>query len=213
MQGCTGIIEPEPKFINRHGLFVAYSISTSRNGLTITQMLNPTFAPVTIGLFQPVDSNVHLVETVGYKQKTPNRESLLPQIITTMKRDLKELTESEWDQLQELLMKYAEIISTGDGDIERTSKIKHQIDTQGAAPIKQTARRLPFYHQEEVCNMLDKMMKQDVIEPALGPWSSPGLQVQYFISPCDSFALALSPGSPIFSTYTRKEEGLGCNVT
>ena len=51
--------------------------------------------------------------------------------------------------------------------------IRHKIDTQGATPVRQPARRLPFHQRNEVRQMLDQMLQQGVIEPAQGPWSSP----------------------------------------
>ena len=91
-----------------------------------------------------------------------------------MKCSVEGLTQSEQQKFGELITNYADIISTADGDIGRTNKIKHQINTQDATPIKQPARRLPLHQHEEVRSMIDDdMPNQDVIEPAYGPWSSP----------------------------------------
>ena len=70
MHDCMGMVEPEPKFIDRHGLYVSHSLSMNRNGFIAVQVLNPTFAPIVVhkseklGLFQPVqsESQVHSIE-------------------------------------------------------------------------------------------------------------------------------------------------------
>ena len=54
------MVEPEPKYIDRHGLYVAQSLSMNRNGFITVQVLNPAFAPIVVhkseklGLFQSV---------------------------------------------------------------------------------------------------------------------------------------------------------------
>ena len=40
-----GLLEPEPLFMERHGLAVAHSISRNKNGVTIIQIMNPTQQP------------------------------------------------------------------------------------------------------------------------------------------------------------------------
>lgn len=65
------------------------------------------------------------------------------------------------------------MISPHEGDLGRTNLVRHVIDTQGATPVRQPPRRLPFHRREEVKQLLDKMLKQGIIEPAQRPWSSP----------------------------------------
>ena len=44
-ENCTYVIEPEPPFMDRHGLFVARSISSPKNRITAVRILNPFSAP------------------------------------------------------------------------------------------------------------------------------------------------------------------------
>lgn len=70
-----GIIETEPKFIHRHGLYVAHSLTTSRNGFIDVQVLNLTFAAITVhksekpGLFQPVELESHVYSIEDHTMK------------------------------------------------------------------------------------------------------------------------------------------------
>ena len=166
MHDCMGMVEPEPEFVDRHGLYVAHSLSMNRNGFITVQVLNPTFAPIVVhkseklGIFQPVQSGsqVHSIETKtnrATQQELPSSNVL--ETIATMKCSVEGLTQSEQQKFGELLTNYADIISTGDGDIGRTNKIKHQINTQDATPIKQPARRLPLHQHEEVRSMIDSL--------------------------------------------------------
>ena len=61
----------------------------------------------------------------------------------------------------------------GDGDLGLTSVLRHKIDTGDAAPIHQTARRLPFHQRKLVHNMIEGMLDQGIVEPAEGAWSCP----------------------------------------
>ena len=182
----TGVFEPAPKFTERHGLFVAHSISSSQSGETLVRVVNPSSAPITVrqhekvGKFQPLDDTdeVCLLEAAkeqNESNKEPSivRKAEITQAIQQLVSGVKGLTSHQLAELHSLLGKYIEVISLRSGDLGRTSVIRHKINTQGASPIRQPARRLPFHQRNEVRQMLDQMLQQDIIEPAHGPWSSP----------------------------------------
>ena len=101
-----------------------------------------------------------------------------PEIIESLTMGAEGLSDIELEQLRMLLYQFSSIISTSDSDIGRTRLVQHHIDTQGANPVKQPPRRLPFHRREEVKRMLNDMLAQGVIESATGPWSSPVVLVQ-----------------------------------
>ena len=183
----TGVLQPASKFTERHGLLVAYSISSSQNGDTMVRVVNPYPAPITVrqhekvGTFQPLDDTdeVCLLEPAGdRKDLTPKNLSTgsnaeVTQAIHQLESGVQGLTSPQRARLHSLLREYTEVISLRSGDLGRTSVIRHKIDTQGATPVRQPARRLPFHQRNEVRQMLDQMLQQGVIESAQGPWSSP----------------------------------------
>ncbi len=179
--GSVGVIEPELKFIERHGLLVARSLSSAsceNDGVWI-QVLNPSPAPITVrekekvGTFQPVeDPDVVFVTEVSDRPKEADGARKV-EVINTLMADVDNLSSSELHQLNTLLNDYVDVISLYEGDLGRTDLVQHSIDTQGAAPVKQPPRRLPFHRRGEVKQLLDKMLEQGIIEPAQGPWSSP----------------------------------------
>ena len=173
----VGVVEPEYKFVDRRGILVAHSISCINHSKTIVQVLNPSTDAVTlrnserIGKFTSLEEASAVVCTLD----TPNRQSSME--IEAAIKSLEEKAEStlvplEKAQLTALLHKYQDIISVN-GEVGRTNKVQHKIDTQQAAPIKQPPRRLPGSRRKEVRKLLDKMLEQHVIEPAHGPWASP----------------------------------------
>ena len=93
--------------------------------------------------------------------------------IKEMEPGITGVTLQEVSQLHSLLKEYAHVISTGEGDIGRTSIVRHSIDTGDAQPVQQLARRLLFHQREKVRQLVDDMLSRGIIEPAVGPWSSP----------------------------------------
>ena len=112
--------------------------------------------------------------------------------ITEAIRQLESGVEGLTAKLHSRLREYVEVISLRNGDLGRTSGVRHKIDTQGASPVRQSARRLPFHQRNEVRQMLDQMLQQGVIKPAHGPWSSPIVLVK---KKDDSTRFALTSGN------------------
>ena len=71
-----------------------------------------------------------------------------------------------------ILEEYADCFSQNEGDLGRTSIVRHNIDTGGCKPIKQVLRRLPTAHLEEIDRQVSTMLEQDIIEYSCSPWSS-----------------------------------------
>lgn len=88
------------------------------------------------------------------------------------------LTYSQKRQAQALLARFIDIFSKDDGDIGRTSVVKHRIDTGSEPPIKQRARRVPIAKEKEVQDMIDEMRRNKIIEPSSSPWCSPVVLVR-----------------------------------
>eukprot|EP00731_Ephydatia_muelleri_P037077 Em0391g6a len=183
----VGILEPQPNFMERHGLAVAHSMAINRDGAIPVQMLNPGNSSIALhngeklGRFVPLEGpyGVHVVEaSQGRISACEKDREVGPEIIESLIMGVEGLSDIELEQLRMLLCQLSSIISTSDSDIGRTRLVQHHIDTQGANPVKQPPRRLPFHRREEVKRMLNDMLAQGVIEPATGPWSSPVVLVQ-----------------------------------
>ena len=71
--------------------------------------------------------------------------------------------------LQGLLLANRHVFSETDNNLGRTDIVEHQIDTEGARPIRQQLRRFPPAHVEAISEHVDAMLAQGVIEPASSP--------------------------------------------
>ncbi|PZC75971.1 hypothetical protein B5X24_HaOG205264 [Helicoverpa armigera] len=84
------------------------------------------------------------------------------------------LTLSQKTTADNIISQFREI-SYEERGLGRTSLITHSIDTGNAAPIRQRYYRMSPEKQRILVEQLDEMLKDDVVEPAESPWSSPVL--------------------------------------
>ncbi len=76
------------------------------------------------------------------------------------------------EQLLQLLIEFADIFAE-EGELGRTDRITHNIDTGSAPPIRQSVRRVPVCQKTELKDLLTDMEKKEVIRPSNSPWASP----------------------------------------
>ena len=88
------------------------------------------------------------------------------------------LTEEEKEQLFALCLEYNDLFATGSDDFGRTTALRHKINVEGSAPIRQQARRIPPFRKDEVKKLLDDMLRKEIITPSQSPWASPVVLVR-----------------------------------
>ena len=93
-------------------------------------------------------------------------------------RSVAHLNTQQATEVYQLLSEFSDTFSEGAHDLGRTDLVKHQINTGGAAPIRQPPRRLPFAKRDEANKAVGEMHKQGIIEPSKSPWSSPVVLVK-----------------------------------
>ena len=74
--------------------------------------------------------------------------------------------------LRELLGRFSHCFSTSEMDMGRTELVRHEINTGGHKPVRQTLRPQPLALRESIDKQLKKMLEQGLIEPAHSDWSS-----------------------------------------
>jgi len=109
------------------------------------------------------------VEDGPVSDLTPPKTEALKKIMERLSPDL---TKDQRQKAWSLLVKYREIISTGDHDIGRTDLVEYHIDTGNNRPIRQPLRRHPFQHLEWIDKKVEEMRKHGINEPAASPWAS-----------------------------------------
>jgi hypothetical protein len=82
------------------------------------------------------------------------------------------LTDAQASQVKTLIIKYSDVFEGPNGELGRTNKVCHVIDTGSHPPIKLPPRRLPEMQREILDKELDKMIASGVIEPSESPWAA-----------------------------------------
>ena len=94
------------------------------------------------------------------------------------------LTQTEQEQSYAVLLDYADVFADDAGDLGKTDKLQHTINTEGALPIRQPARCIPIAQRDEVQKLLREMEKK-IIQPSKSPWASPVVLVKKRTAPPD----------------------------
>ena len=96
-------------------------------------------------------------------------EERLQRLKEKVKFDPSNLADGEADQLNDLLVEYADVFALYSSELGMTDLVTHAIDTGDSVPIKQAARRIPFALRKTVDDMVQNMLEQGVIKPSSSP--------------------------------------------
>ena len=183
LEDGMGLFEPKPVFSDDHsGLLVAHSVSrVSSQGDTVIQLMNVTSTPISVYAGERVgmlsllqeENSANAVKPSRDGQPVARTQNAIDKSIGVLLSDVQGLNKGERERLRSLLQTVGDVISVGDGDLGRTSMLRHKIDTGNTLPIRQQSRRLPFHQRGVVKDMIDGMLQQGIIEPSEGAWASP----------------------------------------
>lgn len=88
------------------------------------------------------------------------------------------LTKHQSKMLKSVLTQYSDVCIEPDGSLGRTDLVKHIINTGDARPITLLPRRLPIHQKKIAEHKIDKMLREDVIEPSNSPRAAPMVLVK-----------------------------------
>eukprot|EP00731_Ephydatia_muelleri_P017386 Em0010g484a len=148
------MFEPSHDFMESHGLAVAHAVVGEDNEDIVVQILNPTPYSVQvqqgsrIGCLRPL-LDVCAIELEAVARQGDNRSHARECIIHQLVSCAQGVTQKERQQLTDLLTEFESILSDREDDLGRTHLVYHKIDTRDAVPIRQSARRLPYFQSEE----------------------------------------------------------------
>ena len=70
-------------------------------------------------------------------------------------------------------MDNADVFAVNESELGHTTIVKHSIDTDDHPPIKRSPRRIPFVYREKITQLVNDMLKQQVVKPSSSAWTSP----------------------------------------
>ena len=173
-----GMIEPAVKLPKHLG--VARSLGhVSSDGSIMVQVMN--VSPCAVKVYRGVQLGVFVPQNDLLLLENSNMAALVSgdskSAGVKLNLDCSEVSEKEKQKLRNLLDKFGDLFVSENGELGRTSVVKHSISTSGR-PIRQPIRRQPESLKRNVNEEVEKMLSKGVIRPSSSPWSSPVVMVK-----------------------------------
>ena len=172
-----GLVEGTTQFKEKEQLDIPRCLVTVRNNeilVPITNFSNYEKKVKRDSVIADIESTFHL-NNVSQSERKEKEEvkgplpdhlkPLIDNISPNASEDLKKKAE-------ERLCRYQHVWQEPEGSLGRYKLVKHSINVEGRGPLKDPPRRVPMAQREIVEKELDKMLKNDIIEPSSSPWSA-----------------------------------------
>ncbi|VDH94483.1 Hypothetical predicted protein, partial [Mytilus galloprovincialis] len=112
-------------------------------------------------------------EIVAGGQTIVNKGRQLPDYLhEVFESNQANLDKDQKEKFRDLLIEYSDIFSKSSEDIGLTDLVEHTINTGNHPPVRQRPRRIPLARMKDAEAEIQKMVKQDIIEPSTSPWNS-----------------------------------------
>ena len=172
-------------------LAVAKSLVRGETGFVPVEVMNPSSEDCVLyrgthaATLQPVDMvdevQPFFAKSEGKNESFPKVQrvkkaepvKLEPEIEKLYEGIEHPLSQEEKGMVRAMLARNQGVFKTEGKPLGRTTLVKHDIKTSSEQPIKQRARRLPIHQREVAEQEVEKMLKEDIIEPSHSPWASP----------------------------------------
>ena len=182
-------LEPARSFVWDHCVMPAKSLHDIDNGDLPILLCNPTSKSVFIkpntivgrlvdveDVSEPfdVEEEVTDVRNVAvHSDGTPLLKDIPAHLTALYENSAVHLNEDQKVHLRTFLIDYADVFSEGDFDIGRTPLVKHKIVTKDAIPVKQAPRKQHPAARAAADEIVDDLLKRNLIRKSDSPWSSP----------------------------------------
>ena len=120
---------------------------------------------LSLGALEPVQRLTSDGDEADDSSDLTHLDSMFDQIDVTVPEDAKAA-------FIQLVKKNQSIFSKGEYDLGCATAVKHRINTENCAPVRQCLRRQPPCHQEEVDRQLDEWLQQGRIFPSQSEYAS-----------------------------------------
>lgn len=155
-------------------IFVASTIVRPKNGKIPVRILNTRETTVTITEFEPFMkplSEFYMLEKT--ESQTKDREKLLLENV-----NLDHLKGEDKIRIEQICKKFSDIFLLPGDKLTYSNVFKQSIPLKSNVnPIYKKPYRIPHSQKQIVEEEIEKMLKNDIIEEASSPWSSPVLLV------------------------------------
>ncbi|PIK36751.1 hypothetical protein BSL78_26415 [Apostichopus japonicus] len=144
---------------------------TSEEGVPL-RLLNPSAMPVTIY------KGTTVARVMLRSSGATRRMELAEHMRDLAERSCCNLNTGQRERVTEIMAELADVFAKSPENLGRTNLVKHRIDIGNAKPIRQAARRLPIHQKVEAQKEINRMLRENIIEPSSSSWSSPVVLVK-----------------------------------
>ncbi|VDI21989.1 Hypothetical predicted protein [Mytilus galloprovincialis] len=140
----------------------------------LTDEVQTVFKSTCTAVCESVDMTQRYEDTCKVSQMiTKENSEDIPLYLQDMfERSSSNLSESQVDELKQVLVRHKGTFSKTKDDLGRATAIRHKINTGTATPVKLQPRRLPFHKREEADKEVQRLLDCGIIEPSKSPWST-----------------------------------------
>jgi len=149
---------------NHRGLKVCVANTTNKPQVIPAGSYLGQAVPVTVISDVEADSRLRASNSDG---PTDRDESLSEIIQSTLEELPSDITDDQRQQVIKLLQDYDSLFSRGILDMGQTTLVEYMIDTGQNRPIRQSLRRHPWTHLDEIDRQVEDSSKQDSLNPQL----------------------------------------------
>ena len=155
----------------RSPALIACALVTPSEGKVSVRLLNPRAKRVVVHSGREIAvleedeepiSAVHDMPTQKPSQEILNLRELV-------NRSGKELDATQKEEFYHLLLEFREIFAATSADLGRTDKIKHDIYTGKAPPVRQQVCRIPPSRRSEMKQLVQDLLQRRVIQESSSP--------------------------------------------
>lgn len=158
------------------GVFIAGSICKPSEGHISIQILNTRDNEVGLSYFRPEIDKLADYSICSFEKNSNIDGSRVRQMFQLLKLD--HLNKEERTSIQNICAKFSDIFYLPGDNLTTTNLPAQNIQLKpNSTPAYTKQYRLPFSQREELENQVQKMLSDDIIEPAKSDWSSPVLLV------------------------------------
>jgi hypothetical protein len=162
------------KFSN--GIEMPNAIVKIKNKKIITTIVNSTNREATIKLTEkikvhPLQENIEINHYDSYSPPQQQINRIQRENLKNLRLD--HLNRCEKEKIQSLCNEYCDIFYDERLQLTFTNAVKHKIRLNDDNPVYVRAYRTPPIQKEEIKSQVEKLLKQDIIQPSSSPWNFP----------------------------------------
>ena len=95
-----------------------------------------------------------------------NDNSRQQELVDSLNLQTAELSTEQLEELKEMIKNNSDVFAMNPSELGSTDLVTHHIDTADHSPIRQLPRRMPFSLRGKATQLVQEMLKQDVIKPS-----------------------------------------------